>query len=212
MLIAIIVALGVVLLILWLAAPRTVPWVDHLTRLNAGMGSRAEWMAPSQVVEDVISDYRATLDWLETCAAHWGRFAEGLERYTSGSYLKFQRRALASLVNARPRLAVSLSAQHAYAVRHFTPDGLRCLLIDRQTERRLTTSGYWDSQPLPAQLMDDTALVFQMHYDQTDKRWKIERLIQELPLGSFEIGEAAFGKKARVRLAATLPVAAGRDG
>lgn len=212
MLVAILVALAVVLLILWVAAPRTVPWVDHLTRLNAGAGTQAEWMAPPQVVEDVIVDYRAALDWLETCAAHWGRFAEGLERYTTGSYFKYQRRTLATLVDARPRLAVTLSAHHAFAVRHFTPDGLRCLLVDRQTQRCLTTASYWSGRTLHTQALDDTALVFQMHYDIKDKRWKIERLIQELPLGSFEIGEAATGKKARVKLTTSLPVGIGRDG
>lgn len=207
MLVAILVALAVVLLILWVAAPRTVPWVDHLTRLNAGTGAKAEWMAPPQVVEDVIADYRAALDWLETCADHWGRFAEGLERYTTGSYFTYQRRTLATLVDARPRLAVSLSAHHAFAVRHFTPDGLHCLLVDRQTRRSLTTAGYWDGKTLHTLVLDDTALVFQMHYDLKDKRWKIERLIQELPLGSFEPGE-----KARVKLTSVLPLGIGRDG
>jgi hypothetical protein len=210
MAVVLIIGLCAILLILWLAAPRTVPWVDHLTRLNAGAGSRAEWMAPEQVINDVITDYRAGHEWLESCAANWGRFADGLERYTAGSYLKYQRRALASLVDRKPRLAVSFSAAHTFSVRHFTADGLRCLLVNAQTSRVLTTSSYWGSSIIHTQKLGDTALVFQMLYDMADKRWKIERLIQELPLGVHP-GATGAGKKSLVQLTTALPQAAGRD-
>lgn len=211
MLIALLAALCLVLLILWLAAPRTVAWVNDLTRLNPGAGEKAEWMAPPQVIETVIWDYGSAQEWLDTCADNWGRFAEGLERYTAGPYLNYQRRALASLIDRRPRLAVTLSAAHRYSVRHFTPDGLRCLLIDCQTQRTLATAQYWTGQLIHSQRLDDTALVFQMAYDSASARWKIEKLIQELPPDLPEARGAATGKTARVRLSATLPAPAGRD-
>lgn len=191
----------------WLIAPRLVPWQAGLTRLHPGGGDRAEWMAPPQVVQEVIWTYREAQEWLATCAADWGGFARGLERYTAGPYFRAQRRALASLVEGRLRLAVELSAGHAYTVHHFTGDGLRCLLVDRQTVRVLTTTSYWTGRVLHRQRLDDAALVYQLAYHVEDKRWKIERLIQELPLGT----PPAPDRTARVRVAAELPVAAGRD-
>jgi hypothetical protein len=166
-------------------------------------------MAPGQVVEQVIWDYQSTQVWMKSCASHWGRYARGLDRYTTGVYLKHQRRVLAALIDSRPRLALAQSAAHDITVRHFTTDGLRCLLIDRQTSRMLTTSSYWSGRVLHRQAMRDTTLVFQMAYDLEDRRWKIERLIQELPFSPH--GDAHPGNRARVSLVSELPAAMGRD-
>ena len=138
------------LLLTWVLAPRVVPWADHLTRLNAGQRSRAEWMAPSGVIEQVILDYQIAQKVLMACAiSNWGKFAERLDSYTAGPYLAYQRKALASLMQARnPRLAAEFSAKHDLAVRHFTTDGLRCLLVDRQTQRAVSTSAYWSGREL----------------------------------------------------------------
>lgn len=191
----------------WLLAPRLVPWEDQLVRLNAGAGERAEWMAPPQVIEEVTWSYREAQDWLTTCAADWGRFAQGVERYACGSYLGTQQRRLAGLVDQRPRLAATLAAAHSYSIQRFSGDGLRCLLVDRQTARLLTTADYWTGRVLHRQRLDDTALVFQMCYQVDEKRWKIERLIQELPAGT----PPRASRGGRVRMAAELPMAAGRD-
>ncbi len=209
MLLAIVGILVVLLALCWLIAPRVVPWADQLTRLHPGAGRKAEWMAPPQVVEEVIWDYREALDWLATCAGNWGRFAQGLERYTAGSYFKSQRRALAALVDQKPRLGVELTAAHSYSVRYFSSDGLRCLLIDHQTDRTLTTTSYWTGRVLHQQRLEDGAYVFQMAYELAEKRWKIERLIQQLPQGTPL--EANPAQKARVRVAVGLPAPADRD-
>jgi hypothetical protein len=190
-----------------LLVPRTVPWLDHLVRLNAGAGAKAEWMAPPQVVEQVAWDYRAAQEWATMCAANWGKFASRIDNYTTGVYLQQQRRILAALVQSRkPRLTTEFSAVHTLSVRYFSSDGLRCLLIDRQTSRAVTTLDYWSGRPLCRQQLDDRAFVYQLQYDTQDNRWKIAQLVQELPLG-WENGKT----RGRVRVSAELPVAAGRD-
>lgn len=209
MLFALLAVLCGLLILFWLASPKVVPWADQLTRLNAGAGDKAEWMAPPQVIEDVVWNFREAQEWLETCAANWGRFAEGYERYLAGSYLKLQRRVLASLVNQKPRIALVQSAAHQYSVRHFTSDGLHCLLIDQQTARVLTTSSYWSGQMLHQQRLEDRAYVYQLVYELTEKRWKIERFIQELPLGTPL--EIAPKKRSRVKVATELPTRVQRD-
>ena len=208
MLLALLSVLCILLVLYGRLAPRGVPWASQLTRLNAGLGA-AEWLAPPQVIEQVICDYQTAQDWQVMCAPNWGRFVEGLDRYTTGAYLKYQQRALASLVGHEPRVAVEQAAAHQIEIRYFTADGLWCLLIDRQTARSLTTSNYWTGRVLHKQHLQDAALVYQMAYDLHDRRWKIGRLIQELPLGTY--WGAAAGRSARVIVAADLPTVIGRD-
>jgi hypothetical protein len=207
MIFVLVASLCALLLAGWVLAPRMAPWEDQLTRVQAGAGEKAEWMAPPQVVEEVTWSYREAQAWLADCAADWGRFAQGLERHACGPYLRAQSRALARLVTQRPRLAATLTAAHEYSVHRFSGDGLRCLLVDRQTARLLTTSNYWTGRAVHLQRLDDAALVFQMCYHVDDKRWKIERLIQQLPLGT----PPRAGRKTKVHLAPELPAAAGRD-
>jgi hypothetical protein len=209
MLFALLTILCAILFVVWLIAPKVVPWANQLTRLNAGAGDKAEWMAPPHVVEEVIWNFRESQEWLETCAANWGRFAGGYERYLSGPYLKQQRRALASLVNQKPRIALEQSANHLYSVRHFTSDGLHCLLIDQQTARVLTTLSYWSGRVLHQQHLDDRAYVYQLGYEMNEKRWKIEKFIQELPLGTPL--DVALAKRTRVQVASELPSPVRRD-
>jgi hypothetical protein len=200
------------LLLLWVLAPRVTPWADHLTRLHPGLRAKAEWMAPPSVIAQVRLDYATAQEVLMACAAsNWGKFAETLDSCTAGPYLAYQRKALASLAQARnPRLAAEFSAEHELTVRHFTADGLRCLLVDRQTKRAVTTSAYWSGRELHCQRLDERTFVFQMVYDPSDKRWKIEKLIQELPLG-WGAPTKGGAVKGRVQESARLPVAAGRD-
>ena len=94
------------------------------------------------------------------------------------------------------------AAEHSLAVRQFSPDGLRCLLIDQQTHRTLTTSRYWSGAVIHCQRLPASAFVWQMAYDRLDRRWKIERLVQTLPAGNSGV---------RVTLAVELPASAGRD-
>jgi hypothetical protein len=203
MLAALLVGFVVLLLLAWRLAPRGVAWASDLERLNPGAGKRAEWMAPPAVQRAVKRDYLAAQAWLEECAADWGLLARELDRYTAGAYLKRQRAALGLLAQTRgPRFAAVLSTDHLLQVRHFTSDGLRCLLIDRQTARTGRTRGYWTGQPAGAQRLPDATLVVQMLYDVRQRRWLIERLIQTLPTPAPGL---------RVTLTADLPAPAGRD-
>jgi hypothetical protein len=203
MLVGLLVGFVVLLLLAWRLAPRGVPWASELERLNPGAGKRAEWMAPPPVLRAVKRDYLAAQAWLEECAANWGLLARELEHYTAGAYLKRQRAALGLLAQTRgPRLAAVLSADHLLQVRHFTSDGLRCLVIDRQTARTGRTRLYWNGQPAGTERLPDATLVVQMLYDTHHRRWLIERLVQTLPSPSPGL---------RVTLSADLPTPAGRD-
>jgi hypothetical protein len=196
---------GVTLLALWLLAPRGVPWANDLLRLNPGAGERAEWMAPPDVVRAVKRDYLATQTWLAEGANHWGLLASELEAHAAGDYLRRQQAALAQLVQSRgPRLAATLTAQHQLAVRHFSTDGLRCLVVDRQTERVMVTASYWSGRVLQRQRLEDCDLVFRMRYSVVARRWQMERLVQRLPA-------APGAGRVRVAVMAELPATAGRD-
>ena len=155
------------------------------------------------MVRAVKRDFLSTQSWLEECAADWGLLARELEHHAAGAYLKRQRAALGLLAQTRgPRLAAVLTSEHHLQVRQFTSDGLRCLLIDRQSQRLVSTRRYWDGRPVASQRLPEAALVFQMVYDLQRRRWKIERLIQTLPVPDSNV---------RITLSAELPGAAGRD-
>ncbi len=203
MLAALVAGFILLFVLAWAVAPRGVPWANDLVRLNPGSGKRAEWMAPSSVLRAVKRDYLATQSWLEECAADWGLLARELDHHAAGTYLKRQRAALGLLAQTKgPRLAGMLSAEHQLQVRHFSADGLHCLLVDRQTQRVAATRHYWTGQPVGTQRLPEATLVLQMVYDLQRRRWKIERLIQTLP--------APLGV-VRISLSAELPAAAGRD-
>jgi hypothetical protein len=200
---ALILVVTVLLLAAWALAPRDVPWANHLERLNPGAGKQAEWMAPPGVVRGVKRDYLAAQAWLAEAACDWGMLALELERYASGTHYKRQLAALSLLVDTRgPRVASVQRAKHTLAVRHFSADGLRCLVVDRQTERSLSTLHYWSGRLIHRQRLPAAALVWQMTYDRGARRWKMERLVQTLPAPSGAV---------RVKLAGELPSAAGRD-
>ncbi len=196
---------GALLIILWLSAPRAVSWANELVRLNPGAGNRAEWMAPPEVVRAVKRDYLATQSWLAECSNNWGLLAAELDRHAAGAYHQRQRLALAQLVQSPgPRLSAAFTASHRLGVRHFSSDGLNCLVIDHQSERRVTTTGYWTGRVIHRQRLPDGALVYGMVFDPKEEHWKIERLVQRLP--------AAPGTTAvAVAVAAALPAVSGRD-
>lgn len=197
-------AILLLFLLAWAFAPRGIPWANALVRVNPGSGKRAEWLAPPAVIRAVKRDYLAAQDWLSDCSANWGLLAGELERYVAGDYLRRQRAALNLLAQSRgPRLADTLSADHTLIVRRFSADGLRCLVIDRQTNTTVTTTHYWTGQTIHRQRLPDSARVWQMVYDDGDRRWKIERLVQTLP--------APSAGRVPISLADELPAHAGRD-
>ncbi len=199
-----IVAVALLFVLAWAVAPRGVPWAPRLARLRPGAAGHAEWMAPLDVQRAVRRDYLATLAWLNECAGSFGRLARDLEQHAAGAYLSRQRAALSLLASTRgPRLAEALAAEHHIVVRHFSPDGERCLLVDRQTERVLTTRSYWSGQTIHRQALPELLLVAQMVYHGRARRWKIEALVQTLP--------ARPPANVSLCLADELPLAAGRD-
>ncbi len=203
MLWALLIGFLVLLLLAWALAPRGVPWANELERLNPGSGKRAEWMAPAHVVRAVKRNYLSTQTWLEECASDWGLLAHELERHAAGPYLKRQRAALGLLAQTRgPRFAAVLNAERQLQVRHFSTDGLRCLIVDRQTGRTASTRHYWTGQPAGTQRLPDATVVVQMVYDLQRRRWLIERQVQTLPTPAGSV---------RVTLTADLPAPAGRD-
>lgn len=199
-----VIAVGLLLILASAFAPRGIPWANALVRVNPGSGKRAEWVAPPAVVRAVKRDFLAAHAGLAECSNNWGMLAGELERYVAGDYLRRQRAALGLLVHARgPRLADAVTADHALTVRRFSADGLRCLVLDWQTNTSVTTSRYWSGEMVHRQRMPDAARVWQMIYDGADRRWKIERLVQTLPAPAIS--------RVPITLAEELPAHAGRD-
>ncbi|MDX1993783.1 MAG: hypothetical protein SF029_15450, partial [bacterium] len=95
---------------------------------------------------------------------------------------------------------------HQVEVRHFSEDGERCLVIDRQTSRRMATYDYLNRSRVTTQDLGDGTVVYEMVYDKQGQRWKVNAFIQELPLG----WESA-SKRKRIRLHSVLPPTIGRD-
>src|SRR5258708_28076410 len=83
----------------------------------------------------------------------------------------------------RVRFIGILQAQHELHVRHFSDDGLSCYLLDGQTARKMITYEYWHARCVTSQSLLAGTYVYRMIYDRAARRWKIEGLIQQLPLG-----------------------------
>lgn len=181
----VLIAILVILLVgAWATRPRAVGWSDALVRQHPGVRGRAEWMAPPAVVRQVRRDYLAAWTWSAETATDWARRAAEMPQFFSGPHLRSEARHLAALVQARgPRLAGRVEARHRVTVRCFSGDGLRCLVIDQQTRRRALLLNYWLRRPVVTERLEDQALVYLMVYDRDDRRWKIEKLVQEMPLG-----------------------------
>ncbi len=178
-----------------------------LRRLHAGVSNKAEWMASDDVRHRVETDYLEAQRWMsEALLAGYIRFMNEAGAYFTGSYLKReQRNADVQLRKSGPRLIGILRAHHHIRVRHFSDDGLTCYVVDQQTERRMATYDYWQLRRLHTQDLGEGSYVYRMTYDRAAKRWKIEELIQQLPLGwSAQSGSA-------IHLDKSLPIASGRD-
>jgi hypothetical protein len=203
---ALLVALLVIIVFMFVGSARQVPWGKRLRRVHAGVAGKAEWMAPENVVEAVSRDYLAAMRWLqESVLGHWTHQWSTAPSFLSGAYL---RRYQAILMDYRargaPRCVGVLRADHHIDVRHFSEDGQQCLVIDHQAGRRMATYDSRTLERLHTQDLGDSTVVYQMRYDTEEQRWKIDNFVQELPLG--------WGSRTRhIRLLSTLPAAVGRD-
>lgn len=198
-----IVIMTLILFLATLNGQKQVTWSDKLYRMNAGVSHKAEWMAPEFVIQQVRNDYLMAMRWLRECAfLDWSSQWNAAPAFLAGFQLERHQNILKL---PAPRFRDVLRADHEVEVRHFSGDGERCLVIDRQTNRSIATYDYWTFEPCLVQALDDAALVYQMVYDKTARRWKIEQFVQELPRGWHG------GQSRRVQLYSTLPPTNGRD-
>jgi hypothetical protein len=197
-----------VIILTIIARRRRAAWPGNLRRLHAGVSRRAEWMAPDEIVRGVEADYLAGQRWMaETLLLGYSKFVKEASQYFAGAYLKWQQKAVnMQLQAAHCRYIGVLQAEHELSVRHFSDDGLSCFLLDCQTERKMVTYEYWQLRAVNSQNLARGTYVYRMVYDRAARRWKVEDLVQQLPLG-WDCHTANIA----IRLEESLPSVLGRD-
>lgn len=202
------IAFLIVITLMTLIGSETLPWVSKLKRVNAGVAQRAEWIAPSYVLMCVRSDYLGAMNWLQASGFHtWDEQSEHAPGHLSGPCLERHLEILKRQHTSPPnRYTGMLHCHHDVQVRHFSEDGTRCLLLDHQSDRRIETFDTKDGKHLTTQALADGTVVYEMAYDRQANRWKINRYIQELPIG-WSHDKASH----RVKLTNVMPPIHGRD-
>ncbi len=195
-----------------LVGRQQVAWSGKMRRVKSGVSRDAEWMAPDDVVSRVQSDYLTAMQWLpESVLRSWSEQWNDANLYFSGRCLE---RHLAILKRYRlsqsARFEGVMRCHHHLSVRHFSDDGERCLVIDHQTGRRIQTVNVKSGVIVSAQDLGAATVVYEMRYDKTMRRWKIDQFTQELPLGWTASGQGQ-SRHGRVRLLKSLPPVIGRD-
>ncbi|TVR23424.1 MAG: hypothetical protein EA396_04110 [Anaerolineaceae bacterium] len=196
------------LVALTMSSSRQVSWIGAMRRVNAGTVDKAEWMAPDEVVEQARAHYLEAMDWLLHSQTH--ALSERMAKtphYFSGE----QRRYHLELLNyyrhfEKMQYVGVMRCVHNVSVRHFSQDGERCLVIDDQTGCRMATYHIASGERCNTQDLGEATLVYQMAYDKTAERWKVDRYIQQLPAGW-----RSRRKSSRVRLHTMLSPFPGRD-
>jgi len=205
---AILLALIAIAIIMAMHSRGQVPWLTKMRRVRAGVARKAEWMAPDDVVDKVRADYLTAMRWLgDNVLSSWQQQWMLAPYYMSGLYLKrFQTLVTQYRSGRMPRAIGVLRADHQVAIRSFSEDGEHCLVVDRQTLRRMATYDSRTHARIMTQDLGDGAVVYQMRYDAADGRWKLDEFVQELPAGW-----GTHGAGARIRELAALPTLIGRD-
>lgn len=185
------------LVVLLLSTARQLPWARRLRRW------RQEWAAPDEIVHEVRRDYMAAMRWLqESVLGEWAHQWASAPLFLAGAYLqRYQAILLGYRAHGVPRCIGVLHAEHLMSIRHFSGDGVRCLVIDHQSHCLMVTYDPRTMARLSSQSLPDSASVYQMVYDTHAQRWKIERYVQQLPAGW----------SLRMTLSTGLLHAAGRD-
>lgn len=193
--------------IMTLSGVRQVEWAGKLRRRSSSMSDNHEWMAPDDVVQRVCDDYLVAIEWLNTSALEaWPKQWALAPLFLSGMQLERHQKILTRLRSNPARFVGVMASTHNLEVRSFSEDGERCLVLDRQYQRRITTYNLQSRMVVASQDIGGGATVHQMVYEKSAQRWKIEAFIQELPL-SFETSAV----NSRIRFTPSLPYAAGRD-
>ncbi len=205
---AILLALIAIAIIMAMHSRGQVPWLPKMRRVRAGVARKAEWMAPEDVVDKVRADYLTAMRWLsDNVLSSWQQQWMLAPYYMSGLYLKrFQTLVTQYRAGRMPRAVGVLRADHQVTIRSFSEDGERCLVVDRQTLRRMATYDSRSHARIMTQDLGDGAVVYQMRYDAADGRWKLDEFVQELPAGW-----GKHGAGTPIRELAALPTLIGRD-
>jgi hypothetical protein len=208
MVLALLVVIVAIIILMSFNGTGQVPWANKLKRVHAGVARKAEWIAPDDVVAQARIDYLAAVNWLqESMLSSWEQRWENAPAYLSGKYLKRYQTILNHYrVSGNPFCVGVMRADQQVTVRHFSEDGQRCLIIDRQSQRRMATYDYFKQTRISTQDLGSGIVVYQMLYDQNARRWKIENFIQELPTGWDD-----YRKSQRIRTLSALPTVIGRD-
>ncbi|MBC7870963.1 MAG: hypothetical protein H7Y09_09010, partial [Chitinophagaceae bacterium] len=150
-----------------LGGRKQVAWVSKMWRVHAGVANKEEWMAPEEVVNAVREDYLAITRWLQESMGHdWAQQWAAAPLYLSGVCLKRHQEILKHYrLGKFPRYKGVLRCLHQVEVRHFSEEGERCLVVDRQTSRRMATYDYWTQTRLTTQDLGDGTVVYEMAYD-----------------------------------------------
>ncbi|NDJ62557.1 MAG: hypothetical protein GYB67_15625 [Chloroflexi bacterium] len=156
-----------------------------MRRVGGSLASQAEWMAPDDVVNQVITHYLEAINWL-----HESTWLPRVKQFTlapvylTGKHLKRHQHLIASYrPSDGPEIAGVLRADHQVEVRRFSPGGETCLVIDHQRQRRMATYDARTKTRVHTQDLGDGVIVYRMAYEARGNRWKIDAFIQELPLG-----------------------------
>ncbi len=205
---SILFAFLIVVAIMSLTGRRQVPWSHKMSRRNAGTRHKAEWTAPDPVITRVKADYLGAMRWLEdSVSQRWSEQWNAVPYYFSGSCLKRHQEILKRYrIGQVMRYAGILKSSHDVSVRHFSEDGERCLVLDYQGSRRITTYNLHTKERLATQRLGDGTLVYEMVYDKQARRWKVNRFIQQLPVGWHHRKSSR-----QMRVLTALPPAIGRD-
>jgi hypothetical protein len=187
---------------------KEVSWADKLQRLSSGT-TYAEWTAPEYVLQQVRNDYLMAVRWQrESVFQTVDVQLHSASNYFTGEHLQQYQQILGYHRRKHPmRFIEILQAQHTVQVRNFTNKGESCLLVDRQTERMIITYNDLQNTRPMQQALPDAMVVYQMKYERSQRRWKIERYIQEIPGALWP----PSGKSQKVKVETALPHFSGRD-
>lgn len=165
-----------------------VPWKSEMRRVNrTGQGGVrvAEWMPPEGIVQQTRQHFLDVMRWGEKLPFMSPRLqTSSAPHFLAGTLLRRLHSTLVHEVDTpRALFAEVLRAEHNPEPRYYTPQGERCLIVDRQRERRMAVYDLRHDRRLFTQHLGAGVIVARMAYDVRDNRWKLESWGEELPGG-----------------------------